>query len=265
MVPPADQVPPRSRQVWHPRVPPIVSKPNPAPRAGAGSVVEYSGDTVSGWSVECRDQFADRWPRVRCRWQGEVAKVAGAPDDGVGAELTYVLGRPLEPTAGSKEPRVHPDGARRPHLAIGASFGAEQSIERPVGVGDDVERELEVLTVCGEAFGGREGDDGNPGVTELVEVIAHGDHVFLAGQSSQVPVQDQHKRPAAHLGGTPRCTLVIDEFDVGEQVADVNGPGGVHTAAHLRPRLNADCSMASTSRSIEPSHASSSVASSSTM
>ena len=56
---------------------------------------------------------------------------------------------------------------------------------------------------------------------ELVEVIAHGDHVFLAGQSSQVPVQYQHEWPAAHLGGAPRPTLVIDEFHVRERVTDV--------------------------------------------
>ena len=39
----------------------------------------------------------------------------------------------------------------------------------------------------------RERDDDDGGVTELGEVIAHGDHVFLAGQSSQVPVEYQHQ------------------------------------------------------------------------
>ena len=77
--------------------------------------------------------------------------------------------------------------------------------------------------VCGQAFGGGEGDDGNPGVTELVEVIAHGDHVFLAGQSSQVPVQDQHQWSSSQLGRAPRPTVVVDKLDVGERVADVEG------------------------------------------
>ena len=99
----------------------------------------------------------------------------------------------MEPAPGSQEPGVHPDGAGGPHLAVAAPFGAEQSVERPVSVGDHFEGKMEVLTVRGEAFGGGEGDDGDPGVTELVEVIAHGDHVFLAGQSSKVPVQDQHE------------------------------------------------------------------------
>ena len=134
-----------------------------------------------------------------------------------------VFGRSMEPTPGAQEPGVHPDRARRPHLAGTASFGAEQSVERPVGVGDDVEAEMEVLSVRTEAFRGGEGDDGDPGVTELVEVIAHGDHVFLAGQSSKVAVQDQHDGPAAHLGGAPRPTLVIDEFYVRKRVTDVEG------------------------------------------
>jgi hypothetical protein len=97
----------------------------------------------------------------------------------------------------------------------------EQFIEDSVGVSDDIEREPKVRPVGGEAFGGGEGDDGDPGVTELVEVIAHGDHVFLAGQSSEVPVQDEHEWPATHLGGAPRPTLVIDELDIGERVTDV--------------------------------------------
>ena len=77
--------------------------------------------------------------------------------------------------------------------------------------------------VGGQAIGCGEGDDRDPGVTELVEVIAHGDHVFLAGQSSKVPVQDQHEWSAAHLGGAPRTNLVIDEFQVRERVTDVDG------------------------------------------
>ena len=84
---------------------------------------------------------------------------------------------------------------------------------------------------------GREGDDGDPGVTELVEVIAHGDHVFLAGQSSKVPVQDQHEWSAAHLGGAPRSTLVVDEFDVRERVTDVEG----HVVSPVRVDRRSQC------------------------
>ena len=185
-----------------------------------GCVVEVT-DLGQRWSVERCDQVADRWPRVRCRWEGEVAKVAVAADDGVGAELSDVLGRSTKSAPAADELCIHADGARRPHLPVGASFGAEQSVDRPVGVGDDVEGEVEVLTVGGEAFACGEGDDADLGVTELVEVIAHGDHVLLARQSSKLPVQDQHVGPAAHLRGMPRPTLVIDELDVREPVTDV--------------------------------------------
>ena len=116
---------------------------------------------------------------------------------------------------------MHADGARGPHLAVAAPFGAEQSVERPVGVGNDVEGQMKVLPVRGETLRDCEGDDRDPGVTELIKVIAHGDHVLLAGQSSQMSVQDQHEGPAAHLRGTPRPTLVIDEFHFREWVTDV--------------------------------------------
>ncbi|MGE0307640.1 MAG: hypothetical protein AB7Q27_17980, partial [Acidimicrobiia bacterium] len=64
-------------------------------------------------------------------------------------------------------------------------------------------------------------DDG--GVTELVEVVAHGDHVFLAGQSSKVAVQHEYQRTSVLVGGAPDLAGVIDEFDVRERVADAEG------------------------------------------
>lgn len=148
-----------------------------------------------------------------------------AADDGVGAELVDVLGGPMQPSAGADQSCVHPDGAQRPDLAVRAALGAEQFVEDSVGVSDDIKGESKVSPVGGQSFGGGEGDDGDPGVTELVEVVAHGDHVFLARQSSQVPVQDQHKWSATHLGCAPRPTLMVDEFDVGKRVADVEGHG----------------------------------------
>ena len=93
-------------------------------------------------------------------------------------------------------------------------------VEDSVDVGDHVEGDSKVAPVCGQAFGGRKGDDGDPGVTELVEVIAHGDQVFLTWQSSKVTVQHQYEWAAALITGAPDLTGVIDEFEVGEQVAD---------------------------------------------
>ena len=115
--------------------------------------------------------------------------------------------------------------------------------------------------IGGEPLGSGEGDDGDVGVAELVEVIAHGDHVFLAGQSSEVPMQHQHEWSPTHLGGAPRPTLVIDELDIGQRVADLDG----HGITQVRPRRSAARSIASTSRSIEPSQVSRSAGPSSTM
>lgn len=119
-------------------------------------------------------------------------------------------------------------------MTVGASHGAEQSVQDSINVRHDVEGESKVLSVCSETFRGGEGDDGDPGVTELVEVIAHGDHVFLAGQSSEVPVQDQHQWPPSHLGRPPRLTLVIDELEVGENVTDLEAHLGAPVWMPLR-------------------------------
>ena len=132
----------------------------------------------------------------------------------------------MEPSTGADEPEIHPDRARRPDLAVRATFCTEQFVEDSVGVSDDIEWEPKVCPVGGQAIGCGEGDDRDPGITELVEVIAHGDHVFLAGQSSQVPVQDQHEWPATHPGGAPRPTLVIDKLDLRERVTDLEGHVG---------------------------------------
>ena len=64
-----------------------------------------------------------------------------------------------------------------------------------------------------------EGHDDGKGVTQLIEVIAHGDHVFLTRQSSEVPVQGQYQRSTAMLLETALTPFVIDEDDSGNQVA----------------------------------------------
>ncbi|MBA3398675.1 MAG: hypothetical protein H0U01_01800 [Acidimicrobiia bacterium] len=50
-------------------------------------------------------------------------------------------------------------------------------------------------------------------------MIAHGDHVFLARQSSEVAVQEDQQRPSAVVAEAELNPFVIDESDVGEQVA----------------------------------------------
>jgi hypothetical protein len=62
----------------------------------------------------------------------------------------------------------------------------------------------------------------------LVEVVAHGDHVLLARQSSEVAVQHEHERPAAVVAEPPGTAFVIDEGDVGEHITLADHATVVH-------------------------------------
>jgi len=80
----------------------------------------------------------------------------------------------------------------------------ESAIASDDGVGEHRELDVQMLAVRGEALRVvGEGEDNGKGITELVEVIAHDDQVFLAWQSSEVSVQDQHERSAAILLEAP--------------------------------------------------------------
>ena len=69
---------------------------------------------------------------------------------------------------------------------------------------------------------GRERDHDRKRVTETAEVIAHGEHVFLAGQSSEVAMQDQQQGPTAMFAESPEVAVRIAEVDVGERVAQLH-------------------------------------------
>ncbi len=77
-----------------------------------------------------------------------------------------------------------------------------------------------MVAVGSESFWRGEGDDGDCCVTELLEVIAHGDHMFLTWQSSKVTMQHQNERAAAMIAGAPKLASVIDQFEVWHRVAD---------------------------------------------
>lgn len=75
-------------------------------------------------------------------------------------------------------------------------------------------------------------------------MIAHGDHVFLARQSSKVSVQDQHERPAAMLLEAPPTPFVIDEDDGRDHVALADHAVGGHERfrrASSTSRRNVGC------------------------
>jgi hypothetical protein len=55
----------------------------------------------------------------------------------------------------------------------------------------------------------REGDEPDRGIAELGEAVAHGDRVFMAGQSSQVTVEDHYHRPTPVLRQPPPVTRII--------------------------------------------------------
>ena len=109
--------------------------------AGAGEV---------GRRAERGDQLIERsWSRVRCWWERQVAKRAAAADDGVGAELMDVLGRPTESATGATSRRyiriVPGDHTRRQR----SSSCSQQFVQDPISVSDDVEREPKAGPVGG--------------------------------------------------------------------------------------------------------------------
>ncbi len=62
-------------------------------------------------------------------------------------------------------------------------------------------------------------------------MVADGDHVLLARQSSKVPVQHKDQRAAPLGAEPPRAPLVIHEGDVGKEVALAD-----HVIGHARLR-----------------------------
>ncbi len=144
------------------------------------------------------DDLVDVWSGVWAGWEPEPVEAAVAVDDGVGTELSCVLGECVEPSTPAQETRVHHHCARRPDPPQRTASGAETAIEHPVDIGDDGEVDAEVGAVGGEprpVVG--EGDDDREDITELVDAVAHGEHVFLARQSGEMTVQDEQQRSAA--------------------------------------------------------------------
>lgn len=151
--------------------------------------------------------------------------------------MDVVAGRSAQSPTATQQAGVHPQGAERPHLAVGAPFGAEQGVQRAVDIGHYVERQVEMGPVGGEPFGRGKGDDSDASITELGEAIAHGDHVLLARQSSEMAVEHQHQRTTLLVGRSPRPTGVVDEFQIGGQwVAGAKrsllGHGHLHRRAY---------------------------------
>jgi hypothetical protein len=128
---------------------------------------------------------------------------------------------PSEPSTGTYQSDIHFQCASRPHLTGCPPDSAKQRVQGPVGVSDDIEWQPQIVAIEGETVNTGKANNGDPGITELVEVIAHGDHVLLTWQSGEVTVQDQHQRETPKLGRPPRPTVVVDEFNIGQQITNV--------------------------------------------
>ena len=111
---------------------------------------------------------------------------------------------------------------------------AEQPVQRALRIADEGERRGEMAAMGGQPLGGGKRDHGDRGVTEVVDAIAHGDHVLLARQSSEVTVQHQHERAAHVIAGAPQPTVVVDQVDRWEGVTDTEGHA--HQSARVQPR-----------------------------
>lgn len=92
-----------------------------------------------------------------------------------------------------------------------------------------------------QSIGLGERDDDDHRVTEVPQVFAHGEHVFLAGQSSEVAVQYQHHRTATVGAQHPRPPVLIDQLDVGDGISETKGHALILVAVSGR-RASALCS-----------------------
>ncbi len=134
--------------------------------------------------------------------------------------MANIFGGLGKTSAAKQQSRVHAQRAKRPDLAGATAVSAEQLVQTAVDIGDDRKWNRQVVAVSSESFRCGKGGNDDVGVRELVEVIAHGDHMFLTRQSSKVSMEYQYQRAASLVGGTPDLPVVIDEFDIGKQIAD---------------------------------------------
>jgi phosphatidylglycerophosphate synthase len=75
-----------------------------------------------------------------------------------------------------------------------------------------------VLAIRRQTFWRRKGDHGHDGIAELSDLIAHGEHMFLARQSSEVAMQNQHHRSPAMVLDSPLLAVVVNQGNVWKQV-----------------------------------------------
>ena len=128
----------------------------------------------------------------------------------------------------AKQSAVGANRAHRPDLPVSATFSPNRSVQGSIGVRQDREGEIEKAAVGGEPGRVAEGDYGNCGVPEKVDVVADRDHVFLARKSSKVSVQHKHKWAAPMVADEPRSAVGVEEFYIRKKVTNGEWSGRVH-------------------------------------
>jgi hypothetical protein len=139
-------------------------------------------------------------------------------DDGVRTELACVFVDHAEPTSLAEEAGVHAQRSDRPDVVPLATCCAEEVVQLTLRIGDQGDscrRELQMVgggtdalrVVC-------EADDDRLCLAEPVEVVAHGDHVFLAGQSSEMAVEDQDDGSAEQGVEMPGRSMAVDQLHI---------------------------------------------------
>lgn len=154
------------------------------------------------------NEILDRGTVIGIRRCKRIHDAAVAAEDEVASELEGVLGRPLESPALAQEPRVRPPHLRSPDLPHRPSTESVGAVGGSLLVDEQGERREPVALILGDVLGRAERDDDHFRITELVEAVAHGDRVFLAGQSGEVAVEDQHDWPSFMIGQPPAAAVV---------------------------------------------------------
>jgi SAM-dependent methyltransferase len=92
-------------------------------------------------------------------------------------------------------------------------------------VGQHGVRQRQATSVAPEVARRRERDEGDNRPVQLFEPVAHGDGVFLTGESGEVPVEDQHDGGPAVVRQSPSGAGGVRQVDVGGSVPDAHGHG----------------------------------------
>lgn len=138
-----------------------------------------------------REQLVDAGTGIRGAWPERRHQTPVTVDHEVTTELAGVLSGSAELAPPAKQFVVEPERVEAPNLRERAPSQTELTVDGPLLVGQEGPRNVEMFPVGGQLPDRGEGHDRGPHRGELVEALAHGEQMLLAGQSHQVAVEDQ--------------------------------------------------------------------------